>query len=380
MKQLLAIALLSTLAMTASAASAATATLLRGSERTSVGAIRTIELANDRGMRVRLLTLGATVQSIVVPDRAGQKANVVLGYTKAADYLVGTSYFGATIGRYANRVAGARFTLDGRSYPLAKNDRNNSLHGGTTGFDKRIWTVERVTGGARARATLAYVSPDGEEGYPGRLRVTATFTLDESNALRIDYRATTDRATVVNMTNHSYFALGGEASGAGVADQRLSIAADAYLPIGETLVPSGERRRVAGTVFDLRQPRRVGNGLARRDDPQIALASGYDHSFVLRGPAGTTPRPAARLHDPRTGRTLEVLTTAPALQLYTGNFLAPVKIGRRHKNNDALCLEAHAFPNALNQPGFPSTRLDPGQQYRNTIIYRFATLQPRADR
>lgn len=359
-------------------AHAATAHQLMTVQATKRGPVRAIELSNHHGMRVRILTLGATIQSIEVPDHNGKMANVVLSQANAVDYLERPQYFGVTAGRYANRIAGARFGIDAIDVKLTANNGPNALHGGVEGFDKRLWTVDSIEAGGpgkSASVTLSYVSPDGEEGYPGTLKTIARFSLDDSNELRIDYRATTDRPTVVNLTNHAYFALAGAAAGAGIDRQLLTVNADTYLPVDDTLIPTGERRSVAGTAFDFRAPRRVGLQVRNGNDEQIRRARGYDHSFVLRGESGKAPRLAARLSDPVSGRVLEVLTTSPAVQVYSGNFLDGTIAGAGgglYRQGDAICLEAQAFPNAPNQPSFPSTRLDPGQTYNNVIIYRFS--------
>ena len=358
------------------AAQSATSRRLATIEITAAGPVETIELANTAGMRVRILALGAAIQSINVPDRNGKGDDVVLGYATAAEYLAKPQYFGATVGRYANRIAGARFTIAGSTYNLIANNGPNSLHGGLKGFDRQLWDIDAVNSGPTAASvTLSHTSADGEEGYPGALKVTATYTLTEDNALRIDYDATTTKPTVVNITNHAYFALAGEARGRGIQNQSLSVDADHYLPVDTALIPLGERRAVAGTTFDFRTPKPIEPATRRAEDDQIVRGRGLDHSYVLNGIAGSHPRTAARLIDEGSGRVLEVLTTAPALQIYTGNFLDGTisgKGGALYRQGDAICLEAQAFPDAPNQPSFPSTRLDPGQTYHNVIIYRFS--------
>jgi len=336
-------------------------------------AIEAVELSNAHGVRVRVLTLGATIQSLVMPDRDGRPGDIVLGYATAPEYLAGTQYFGATVGRYANRIAGARFTLDGRTYVLAANEHGNQLHGGPRGFNKVVWRLGAVQSGPTAAAVLSHVSPDGDQGYPGTLRVSARFSLDE-HELRVEYRAQTDKPTVVNITNHSYFNLATE-SGGSILDARLTIHASRYMPIDAGLIPTGELRAVAGTAFDFRNPTPIGLHIRDGRDEQIVLAHGYDHNFVLDSASGTL-RPIARLEDPRSGRVLDLLATAPGLQFYSGNFLdgsVVGKSGHTYRQSDGVCLEPQVFPNSPNEPRFPSARLDPGGEYRNIIAYRLST-------
>jgi aldose 1-epimerase len=303
------------------------------------------------GVRVRVLSYGGIVQSVEVPDREGHTANVVLGFDSLAGYLdCPDPYFGALVGRYANRIAGARFTLDGRTYELAANNAPNSLHGGEQGFDKRVWAVEEIEHGVR----LSRVSPDGEEGFPGRLEVFTAYTLDADGTLRITYGATTDAPTVVNLTNHSYWNLAGAAAGTGgAAGHELSVAAGRYLPVDGTLIPTGEEASVDGTRFDFRAPRKVGTG--------------YDHNFVLDKGVTATAEPVAELHDPASGRLLTVATTEPGIQVYTGDHLpAPYAPG------DAVALETQHYPDSPNRPEFPSVRLDAGRTYHSETAYGFA--------
>ncbi|MFI5679415.1 aldose epimerase family protein [Streptomyces cellulosae] len=300
------------------------------------------------GVRVRILSYGGVVQSAEVPDRDGRAGNVVLGFADLDGYLRHPEpYFGALVGRYANRIAGGRFTLDGKTYVLAPNNPPNSLHGGERGFDKRVWDVEPVAHGVR----LSRVSPDGEEGFPGRLEVTATCTLEESGALRIGYEAVADAPTVVNLTNHSYFDLGGSGSAGG---HELRIAASRYTPVDADLIPTGVLEEVTGTRFDFRAARKVG--------------AGYDHNFVLD--KGVTPAPVevAELHDPASGRVLTVATTEPGLQLYTADHLgAPFAPGA------GIALETQHFPDSPNRPEFPSTVLRPGEVFRSETVYGFSS-------
>lgn len=297
------------------------------------------------GTRVRLLTYGGIVQSVETPDRAGARTNVALGFPDLAGYLdCPGPYFGALVGRYANRIADGRFTLDGRTYRLARNNPPNSLHGGEHGFDKRVWDAE--PSGAHG-VRLSRVSPDGEEGFPGALSVAATYSLDEDGSLRIAYEATTDAPTLVNLTNHSYWNLSGTGSGT-ASGHELRIAASRLTPVDDGLIPTGELAEVGGTRFDFREPRKVGVG--------------YDHNYVLDG------RDAAELHDPSTGRVLNVTTTEPGIQLYTGDHLDDGPFGP----GDGIALETQHFPDAPNRPEFPSTVLRPGSVYASETVYGFS--------
>jgi aldose 1-epimerase len=303
-----------------------------------------------------------------VPDRDGVLANVVLSLPDLHAYEVSSSYFGALIGRYANRIGGARFVLDGREYHLAANDGRASLHGGHRGFGQRIWQVVA----RESEAELSYVSHDGEEGYPGNLAVTVAYRLAEPGALRIDYRATADEATVVNLTNHSYFNLAGEGAGS-IAGHVLTIEADHYTPVDTGLIPTGEIAPVAGTPLDFRRPTPIGARL-RTGFAQILRARGYDHNFVLNGARGDVPLRAALVAEPYGGRTLEVLTTEPGLQFYSGNFLNGTELGRSrrsYRQGDGLALETQHFPDSPNQQHFPTTTLRPGETFRSSTIFRF---------
>jgi aldose 1-epimerase len=336
-------------------------------------AVEAVELSNASGMRARIIALGATLQALHVPDRNGRVADVVLGYASAREYLEKPQYFGVTVGRYANRIAGGRFALDGRTYTVEKNDGPNHLHGGVRGFDKALWRIESVSHGQEARVTLSHVSPDGDSGYPGKLRVTAMYSLNDLNELTIEYRARTDKPTIVNLTNHSYFNLAGEDSTVDALDHRLTLFADAYTPVDQTLIPTGERRPVEGSVFDFRTPRTIGERIRDASEAQLLIARGYDHNFIVNGSPGTL-RPAARLEDPVSGRIMELLVTAPAVQFYTGNFLNGTtagKSGHIYRQSDAVCLEPQTFPDSPNRPDFPSARLDPGQEYVSTMVFRF---------
>lgn len=319
----------------------------------------------EGGPLVRVLTYGAIVQDIEVPDAAGRVAGVVLRCATLEDYLTRSRYFGAVVGRYGNRIAGGRFTLDGRTYQLTRNQEPNHLHGGERGFDRRVWEAVEVS---PTSLTLAYTSPDGEEGYPGTLRATVTYTVVGTGTgegeLRIAYRAVTDAPTVVNLAHHSYFNLSGEGEG-DILGHVVTIDADHYLPVDETQIPLGTMAPVAGTPFDFTRPRAVGERIDA-DDPQLAIGGGYDHCWVLNPGEGVK----ARVEDPRSGRVLEVLTTEPGVQFYTGNFLDP---GTPYGPRAGLCLETQHFPDSPNHPQFPSTVLRPGQEYRSATTYRFST-------
>jgi aldose 1-epimerase len=364
------------LATHSAAAQAGTATRSAFGTMADGRAVEAVTLDNGHGVRARILSFGAILQSLESPDRAGHSADIVLGYADAATYLAKPNYFGASVGRYANRIAGGRFVLDGKNYQLPLNDKTNSLHGGTVGFDKRMWTITSVQDGAEPSVTLAYTSGDGEQGYPGALRVTATYTLTASNELHIDYRATTTKPTVVNITNHSFFNLAGEASAGTILDERLTIPAETFTPVGPTLIPTGEFRSVVGTPFDFRTAAVIGDRIRDGKDEQIHFGQGYDENFVVAHAPTTRPHLMARVEDPKSGRVLEVLSNQPGVQFYSGNFLdgtAVGKSGQSYRQSDGLALEPQVFPNTPNQPSFGSARLDPGQTYENHIIYRFSS-------
>ena len=332
------------------------------------------ELSNGAGLSVRIIALGAAIQSLSVPDRRGVRGDIVLGYDSPRDYVAKPQYFGVTVGRYANRIARGSFSLDGRQYALEANDGPNHLHGGVHGLDKVLWEMDEVASGPPARVVLRHVSPDGAGGYPGTLTISATFSVGERNELSVEYRATTDRPTIVNITNHAFFNLAGAASNGDVLGHRLTLFADSYTPVDTTLIPTGELRKVAGTPFDFRQPRIIGQLIRNGRDEQLRIGRGYDHNFVIAGRPGQLRR-AARLEDPASGRVLEVLATAPGLQFYSGNFLDGTvvgKAGRIYRQGDGLCLEPQVFPDAPNRPGFPTARLDPGREYVNTMVFRFS--------
>ena len=361
------------LLMISSTALPATAERVAFGELDDGTAVEAVELANDEGMFVRILALGASIQALHAPDRLGESADVVLGYDAAADYLEKPQYFGATVGRYANRIDSGRFELDGRTYQLEQNDGSNHLHGGLNGLDKVLWSIDSFRAGSPATATLSYTSPDGAGGYPGTLDVEAIYSLDDEGSLTIEYRATTDRTTIVNITNHAYFNLSGATGSHGILDHRLTLHADQFTPVDQTLIPTGELRDVADSPFDFRAARRIGQDVRDAGNTQILYGRGYDHNFVIRDANGEM-RSAAELYDPHSGRVLEVLTTAPGIQFYSGNFLDGTTVGkgeRLYRQGDALCLEPQVFPDAPNQPGFPDATLEPGETYRNVMIFRF---------
>jgi len=335
-----------------------------------------VTLVNRNRITVRVLSLGATLQSVVTPDRKGKLDDIVLGYSEPDSYRTNPSYFGVTVGRFANRIAKGRFTLDGKTYQLPINNGANSLHGGTMGFGQVAWTVTDVKSGPKASVTLQYVSPDGDQNYPGRMMVTAVYCLNESNELTVDYRATTDKPTIVNISNHAYWNLAGEASGRSILDQLLTIPADTYTPVGDTQIPTGELRSVTATPFDFRKPKPIGRDIRDGHDRQLLIGRGYDHNWVISRQPVAKPQLVARVEDPATGRVMEVLSNQPGLQFYSGNFLDGSLTGKRghiYRQGEGLALEPQIFPDTPNQPNFGSARLDPGQTYENRIIYRFAT-------
>lgn len=339
-------------------------------------AVESVTLSNSHGLSATVIAYGAILQSLKVPDRSGHPADIVLGFDDVAGYVKQTAHFGASIGRYANRIAKGRFTLDGKTYQLATNDGPNALHGGPKGFEKQLWIVTDVKSGPTASVTLTYVSPDGDEGYPGTLSTAVTYSLNDRNELEIDYRATTNQPTIVNLTNHSYFNLAGEGSNHSVLEQRMTIPADSITPVDATLIPTGELQPVEGTPFDFRTPHVIGERIREGGDEQIYLGHGYDHNFVVAKAPTTDVHLMAKVEDPGSGRVMELLSNQPGVQFYTGNFLDATvagKSGHLYRQGDALCLEPQVFPDTPNQPAFGSARLDPGQVYENKIVYRFST-------
>jgi aldose 1-epimerase len=325
-------------------------------------------LSNGR-MKVKVITYGAIVTEIDVPDRNGNVTDVVLGFDNLEGYLGGHPYFGAATGRVANRIAKAKFTLDGKDYKLAANNGPNTLHGGLKGFDKVVWKASDVSALAGPAVKMSYLSPDGEEGFPGNLSVAVTYTVTADSALRIDYSATTDKPTPVNITNHSYFNLGGPAAGS-ILEHELLLEADQYTPVDETLIPTGEIASVEGTPLDFTKAARIGARIAQLKGEPV----GYDHNYVLRG-GGKGLALAARVTEPESGRVLEMYTTEPAVQFYTANFLDGTLKGKHgvvYKKHQAFCLEAQHYPDSINQPKFPSTLLRPGATYTQTTIYKFS--------
>jgi aldose 1-epimerase len=332
-------------------------------------------LTNNKGVEAVVISYGATLVSLKVPDRNGKAADIVLGYDNLDAYEQGKSYFGATIGRYGNRIARGEFTLDGTVFRLPKNDGPNSLHGGMRGFNKRVWTaVDRSRADAQV-LELSYTSADSEEGYPGTLKVKVTYTLPaETSELRIDYTATTDKDTVVNLTNHSYFNLSGDLSKE-IVDHQLLLRAPQFTPVDSTLIPTGELRAVRGTPFDFTKPTLIGARI-NQDDEQLKFGKGYDHNWVLEKAEKTGLRLAAEVFEPTNGRVLQVLTTEPGIQFYSGNFLdgtAKGKGGQLYAHRTGFCLETQHFPDSPNHPNFPSTVLKPGETYRTSTVLRFST-------
>lgn len=334
-------------------------------------------LVNAKGTKARIMTYGATLVSLEVADKDGKKDDIVLGFDSVAEYEKGSPYFGCTVGRYANRIGGAKFSLDGTEYTLSKNDGDNTLHGGKVGFDKVVWTAEVVTrkkGGQSLK--FSYTSKDGEQGFPGTLKCSVTYSLTDMNKLRLQYEATTDKKTVCNLTHHSYFNLSGAGNG-DILKQEMTIFADKFTPVDAKLIPTGELKDLTGSPLDFRTATAIGARI-EADDEQLKLGKGYDHNYVLRAPgsAKRSMRKAAFAYDPATGRTLEMATTEPGVQFYTGNFLDGTlkgKDGKVYPHRGAFCLEAQKFPDTPNKPSFPSATLAPGETYTQTTVYSFGT-------
>jgi aldose 1-epimerase len=329
-------------------------------------------LTNTQGVNARILSFGGILQSLSVPDRNGKLDDIVLGFDSLDAYFINKPHFGSIIGRFANRIANAAFTLDGVEYTLAKNDGPNTLHGGVRGFDKALWTTAPSQPEGGVALTLHYVSKDGEEGFPGNLHTEVVYTLTDANELSIDYQATTDKPTPVNLTSHTYFNLAGQASGSALGHE-VRINADRFTPVDDNLIPTGELRPVAGTPLDFTAPTAVGARIADSYD-QLTLARGYDHNFVLNR-EGPGLELGARVSEPATGRTLEIHTTEPAMQFYSANFLDGTltgKGGRVYQQRDAVCFETQHYPDSPNQPAFPSTILMPGQTLRSRTVYAFS--------
>ncbi|OBK43285.1 aldose epimerase family protein [Mycobacterium sp. 1081908.1] len=333
-------------------------------------------LTTGRGMRVRILTYGGIIQSIEVPDRSGNAANVALGFPTLAGYVNNTgsakTYFGAIIGRYGNRIAKGAFSLNGNEYHVPTNNNGNSLHGGTAGFDTKVWQASPQNGSDSVGLKLQYVSPAGEMGYPGTLTITVTYTLDRNNELRINYHATTDAPTVINLTNHSYFNLAGEDT-LDVYDQKVTINADNYLPTDPAQTPTGQIAPVKGTSFDFTSPTAIGARITA-NDPQLLLAHGYDHNWVINRGNNTGLVEAAKAEDPKSGRTLTVSTTEPGIQFYTSNFLDGAftgTSGHAYRQGAGFTMETQHYPDSPNHPNFPTTTLNPGQTYDSTTVFAF---------
>jgi aldose 1-epimerase len=330
-------------------------------------------LTNVHGIEARIMTYGATLVSLRTPDRAGHFSNIILGFDTLDSYLAGVPYFGATVGRYANRIANGRFTLDGKSYQLPQNNAPNSLHGGTKGFDKRVWTAEAMPTPTGPSLRLSYVSAAGEEGYPGELTAHVTYRLNDDDSLAIDYEATSTAPTPVNLTNHAYFNLTGDPKNT-ILNHLLKINADRFTPVNATLIPTGEMRAVAHTPFDFRTPQTIGSRINDQDE-QLRFGKGYDHNWVLNKSASKSLTLAAVLADPKSGRSIEIWTTQPGLQFYSGNFLdgKPAGAGTVFQYRTGLCLETQHFPDSPNQPSFPSTLLRPGQVYAEKTVVLLRT-------
>jgi aldose 1-epimerase len=334
-------------------------------------------LRNANGAQASIINYGGIVTALRVPDRGGRFVDVVLGYDKLEDYLKDSPYFGCLVGRYGNRICKGKFTLNGTEYTLATNNFPNALHGGLKGFDKRLWKARSFVSEAGPALELTYRSVDGEEGYPGNLDVTAVYTLTKDNALRLDYTATTDKDTVINLTQHSYFNLAG---GGDVLGHVVMIDSDKFTPVDATLIPTGELKPVTGTPFDFRKPTAIGERIGQSDE-QLKFGGGYDHNWVINRFSAlpkTTPSLQARVVSPKTGIELEVLSTEPALQFYSGNFLNGSNVGKSgtvYNFRNGFCMEPQHYPDSPNQPSFPTVVLKPGETYKNTIIYRFSVAK-----
>ncbi|MEZ6118141.1 MAG: aldose epimerase family protein [Pirellulaceae bacterium] len=320
---------------------------------------------NAQGASMSLTEYGAIMVSVEMPDRNGKLENITLGFDKLEGYLQRHPYFGATVGRYANRIAKGKFTLNGQQYTLATNNGPNHLHGGQDGFDRQVWQAEEVSGGSEVGVKFTRTSPDGEEGYPGNLNVTVIYTLNNDNEIKMVMSATTDQATVLNLTNHNYWNLGGANSGS-ILDHQLMIASDKFLAVDDTLIPTGEMTPVPGTPLDFTSFHAIGERIKQIDADPV----GYDHCFVLRSNDGSL-QTAAKVKDAKSGRVMEVLTDQPGIQFYSGNFLDGSEGGNGHKQYDAFCLETQRFPDSPNQPDFPTTVLKPGGKFQQTTVHRF---------
>jgi aldose 1-epimerase len=330
-------------------------------------AVELYTLTNSKGMTAKIMTYGATITELIVPDRNGKPGDVILGFANLDQYLASQPYLGAIVGRVGNRIAKGRFQLSGVEYKLATNNGPNHLHGGLKGFDKVVWKAKPVASSEGTSIEFSYLSADGEEGYPGNLSCKVVYTLTEANELKIDYTATTDRPTPINLTNHAYFNLAGPGSG-DILGHELTLVAQRYTPVDDTLIPTGEIASVVGTPMDFTKPAKIGARIAK-------VKGGYDHNYVLDSGGSKSPVPAARVREAKTGRIMEVLTTQPGVQFYTGNFLdgTIIGIGGAYKKQYGFCLETQHFPDSVNHPNFLSAVLEPGQTYRQTTIYKFST-------
>ena len=362
-----------TVAISSSAAEAKSKMQKTAFGKTADGqAVDLYTLSNKSGMEVAIMTYGGTVVSLKTADKDGKFDDIVLGYDKLEDYAAGTSYFGATIGRYGNRIAHGKFSIGKNTYTLAKNNGENTLHGGLIGFNKKVWTAKDVSGVAGEAIELTYLSKDGEEGFPGNLSCKVTYTLTPQNSLKIEYSATTDKETVLNLTNHAYFNLAGQGNG-DILQNHLMLNADRFTPVDAGLIPLGELRKVKGTPFDFTTSTAVGARIDQEDE-QIKLGMGYDHNFVLNRKSPSLML-AAKVHEPKSGRVMEVWTTEPGVQFYTGNFLdgkGTGKGGKPYGRRTALCLETQHYPDSPNHPAFPTTLLKPGARYHTTTVYKFS--------
>lgn len=339
-------------------------------------AVEAVTLVNAQGMSAAVIAYGATLQAMRVPGRGGNLADVTLGHASLGEYLDQPQYFGSSVGRVANRIAGGRFVLDGAEYRVPCNNGPNALHGGPGGFDKALWTIAEVGEAPAPFVRLAHTSPDGDEGFPGTLEVTADYALSDDGTLAITYRAVTDRPTLVNLTNHAYWNLAGEGAAGGAMDHVLTIPAEHFLPTDETAIPTGEFAPVAGTPFDFRQPTVIGARLRDARHEQIRIGTGYDHNWVIARSRSPEPRLLARLAHPPSGRALEVLSTEPGVQFYSGNFLngsSVGKAGQAYRMGDGVALEPQMFPDTPNRPAFGTIRLAPGEEYCHRILLRFSS-------
>jgi aldose 1-epimerase len=363
------------LAMAASTTQVQAAT----AERANAGAlgdgtpIEAVTLTAPNGVTARVLAYGATLQSLALPDRKGKLADVVLGHDTAAEYVAVQDFFGVTVGRFANRIARGTFVLDGKTYRLPLNNGENTLHGGGDGFDRRLWKVISVESGSSASVTMELVSPDGDMGYPGQLTARVTYALSDQGALTITMTAQTTKPTIVNLTNHALFNMAGHCAPQGAMGNLLTMSASRYTPVDASLIPTGELAPVAGTPFDFRTAKSLSSGLRDATNPQILIGRGFDHNWVLDKGLTAEPELIARVEDPDSGRTMEVLSTEPGLQMYTGNFIDGTNVGKGgclYRMGDGYVLEPQKFPDTPNQPAFGSARLDPGQTYRHVMVLR----------